>query len=79
MCDRTIYYIMDLEQRVKDTQGEGLDNTLKEQWKQDMRRIVVEVGLEPWKGEGLISRFYENFVEGFYDWCLTYYCTGERP
>jgi hypothetical protein len=44
-----------------------------------MYRIVVEVGLEPWEGEGFISRFYKNFVEGFYNWCLTYYHTGERP
>jgi hypothetical protein len=66
MCDRTIYYIIDLGQIVKDTQGKGLDNTLKEQWEQDMHEIIVEVGLELWEGEDYIRRFYEDFIEGFY-------------
>jgi hypothetical protein len=66
MYDRTIYYIMDLGQIVKDTQGEGLDNTLKEQWERDMHEIVVEVGLELWEGEDYIRRFYKDFIEGFY-------------
>jgi hypothetical protein len=70
MCDRTIYYIMDLGQIVKDTQGKGLDNTLKEQWVRDMREIVVEVGLELWEGEDYIRRFYK--------WSLDYYRTRER-
>jgi hypothetical protein len=79
MCDRTIYYIMALEQIVKDTQGEGVDNTSKEQWERDMCEIVVEVGLELWEGEDFVRQFYEDFIEGFYKWSLEYYRTRERP
>jgi hypothetical protein len=79
MCDRTVYYIMDLGQIVKDTQGEGTDNILKEEWERDLRKILIEVGMELWEGEDYIRRFYENYIEGFYNWCLTYYRTGERP
>jgi hypothetical protein len=78
MCDRTIYYIMDLGQIVKDTYGKGLDNTLKEQWERDMCEIVIEVGLELWEGEDYIRRFYKDFIEGFYKWSLDYYRTRER-
>jgi hypothetical protein len=79
MCDRTVYYIMDLGQIVKDMQGKGLDNTLKEQWERDMQEIAVEVGLKLWEGEDYIRRFYKDFIEGFYRWSLDYYRTGERP
>jgi hypothetical protein len=79
MCDRTIYYVMDLGQIVKDTQGEGISNTLKEEWEKDMRTIIVEVGIELWEGEDFIRRFYENYIEGVYKWSLEYYRTGERP
>jgi hypothetical protein len=79
MCDRTVYYIMDLGQIVKDMQGEGVDNILKEQWKRDLREIIVEVGIELWEGEDYIRRFYENYIKGFYKWSLEYYRTREIP
>jgi hypothetical protein len=79
MCDRMVYYIMDLGQIVKDTQGEGADNILKEEWERDLRKILIEVGIELWEGEDYIRRFYKNYIEGFYRWSLEYYRTREVP
>jgi hypothetical protein len=65
MCDRMVYYIMDLGQIVKDTQGEGVDNILKEEWEHNLRKILVKVGIKLWEREDYIRRFYKNYVKGF--------------
>jgi hypothetical protein len=37
-----------------DSSDEVVTNILKEEWEQDLRKILVEVGIELWEGEDYI-------------------------